>query len=219
MCKKAFKTKKEQKEHEETHKESPDEAGLTCISCDKRFQSSHSLKQHMESKHKNTDNRPDGNEHTETQNNEMPQNIACVKCNKVFATGSEIDEHMKEHVEGNQKNFESPNQNKICRHFRNGFCFKGDQCVFKHSKSNQNSIPACRRGPQCIFWYQNRCKFFHYGAQNPPSFEGPRACKFGEECWNIASCVFSHPEQGFRFAKRTTRPPQGFRNMNQWMDY
>ena len=234
ICKQLFKTDVEMKEHKRVHNKSQEKTELICIACDKAFQSEHSFKQHMLAKH-HTRNQsrsvtPDRGDkqslpvgHPQRyQNKNINQNIACLQCSKVFATGREVEDHMTEHTEENmnQMEFEVPQQDKICRYFRKGFCFKGDQCVFKHSKMHEPQAPMCNRGPLCIFKAQNRCLFLHpeLDSQNSQQ-KWKRECRFKEKCWNISSCLYSHNMQGFRFSGRNTRPPLMARNMNTWKDY
>ena len=151
----------------------------------------------------------------------MALNFACAKCGKVFATGSAVEDHMVEHVQVNENNkdFYDARKEKECRYFRNGMCFKGDKCAFKHSKVREHQPRACNRGLQCKFNAQNRCNFFHPENLKPKVQEKQRKeCRFQERCWNISSCSYSHVKQGFRFSSRNIWPPLGARNVKVWMD-
>ena len=221
VCDKMFKTKNEAKEHEETHSNK-----FVCITCDKVFLSEHSFKQHMQSKHGNNDRArtslPVGHPNR-YQRKESVQNIPCTICSKVFATGKEVDDHMEFHKEENktQQGFQSTWKEKICRYFRNGFCFKGEQCLFKHIEASGHQAPPCRRGQQCSFKARNMCKFFHSEQINQNSQEKRmKECKFQERCWNMVSCLYSHStQQGFQFSRGHNRPPQGVTNMSAWLEY
>ena len=205
-------------EHEEVHKNE-----RVCIACDKKFPTEHSTKQHMQSKHHNNSKSSLPVGHPDRYHRkEVVQNKACVKCSKVFATGKETEDHMKEHARAND-GFEYPRTEKICRYFRNGFCAKGEQCSFRHI---ENRIQECRRGQQCIFLAQNRCRFFHQnlGAQKSRVWWGQhrqqKECKFQENCWNLSDCQYIHKEQqGFQFSQQTNRPPKRVRNMRTWINY
>ena len=209
-CKLAFKTRSELKRHEGTHTQKSSVRGFKCISCDKDFQAQHSFKQHLDTKHNNTKKFPVGHPGRYVEH----KNIACTKCDKLFYTGSEVEEHMTEHRATNksEQNFQFQRKRKVCRYFKNGFCFKGEQCAFSHIQPQNNDIQVCRRGQGCKFFYQNRCKFFHENAG--VHFKKQRACKFGEKCWNFSTCEFSHDNQGFRFSHRTNRPPQNMRDVD-----
>ena len=130
---------------------------------------------------------------------------------------------MLEHT-GNkaEQSFKTPVMDKVCRYFQNGFCRKGDQCLFKHTDIQTNSTPMCGRGQGCFFFQQNRCNFFHpgVGVQMPRMQHKSKTaeCRYREQCWNISECPFSHPNQGFQFVQRQTRPPQGVR-MSVWRNY
>ena len=208
------------------HTEIQESVNLVCISCDKEFNSEHSLKQHMNSKRINVNALPVGHPERARKNNNETLKIACVKCDKRFSTGKDVEEHMQEHNgDGNtDQEYENPSVDKICRFFRNGYCSKGDECLFKHIGGQTNSTPTCNRGPGCFFFQQNRCHFFHpsAGIQQPriQPKSSQRECRFKQQCWNIADCPFFHPGQGFRFARRQNRPPQeGVRGMSAWIDY
>ena len=148
------------KKHEEIHTQKINEGGLKCITCDKEFQTQHSLKQHLDTKHKSNNIKfPVGH----PGRYEQQKNIKCTKCGKLFQTGREVQEHMVEHtVENNdEQTHQFVRKEKICRYFKNGFCFKGEQCAFKHVQYRNNDTPVCRNGQECKFFLQNRCKFSH----------------------------------------------------------
>ena len=133
---------------------------------------------------------------------------------------------MKEHVQNSnaQKEFVMSSQEKTCRYFRRGLCLKGDLCPFRHQNTDANFTPACSRGQGCTFFMQNRCNFYHpgVGVQAPKSqqragYDGiQRECRYKDDCWNIMTCSFLHPQQGFQFVRNMNRPPP---NMNIWRNY
>ena len=146
----------------------------------------------------------------------MQQNgksMACTLCDKRFDTGKDIENHMIEHEGEANEGFQTPREEKICRYFRNGFCYKGEQCVFKHIKTGP---PACKRGQKCIFFYQNRCRFSHEGSGIQ---EKQKECRYKERCWDLSTCKYLHRDQDFQYVKQTNRPPQGVRNMNIYQNY
>ena len=224
VCDKRFKTRENLRDHEGVHKTVNDESVLTCITCDKQFASEHSIKQHMQSKHSSDNNQrlPVGHPQRYQKVNH-PQNIACVQCGEIFPTRRDVDDHMTVHAEENNRNkkdFVNPWKEKTCRYYRNGNCFKGDRCAFKHSKMHEHKTPLCNRGQDCIFKTQNRCVFFHpeIGVQSSQQ-RLKKECRYKEGCWNISSCLYSHNMQDFRFSGRNTRPPLMVRNFNTWEDY
>ena len=179
----------------------------------------------MNSKHSNEKELPVGHPQRAHMKNNESTNIACLQCDKRFTNGKEIQDHMKEHTGGNAgQEFKNPGVDKICRYFKNGFCRKGDQCLFKHTEGQTNFTPKCARGTGCFFLQQNRCHYFHpgVGVQMPrmQTESLQSECRYKEQCWNISTCSFFHSNsnQGFRFAQRQSRPPQGIR-MNMWRDY
>ena len=94
-----------------------------CISCDKEFLNQHSLKQHLNSKHKTEGELPVGHPQRSQKQNNLSQNTACVQCDRRFTTGKEVQDHMQEHIGNNkEQNFINPDMDKIRRYFKRGFC-------------------------------------------------------------------------------------------------
>ena len=213
-CEQTFKTKTEHDKHKtEAHVNKQNGRMFKCITCDSTFESEHSVKQHMQSKHKSASSFPVG--HPQRYARALPpsQNIACTKCNKRFATGNQIEDHMTEHDK--ESEFKNPRDDKICRYFRKGRCLKGDMCHFKHQ-----TPPVCNKGPNCVFFAQNRCRFYHPGGSNNNNKSmKQRECKFKINCWNITTCSYFHPQQDFQFLRKSNRPPQYVQNMDVWRDY
>ena len=187
-----------QKEHtEEQH-----QAIFECETCEKTFTTEPSLKQHTNSKHakhKERQNLPVG--HPERVRDQesvslMSMRNACNICGCRFQYQNQVEAHMREH-NTNQQGFERRQARKSCRYFRRGYCLKGNQCAFEHSEQTQNHTPACNKGLECRYLYQNRCSFFHpgIGVQKPQNM------------------------QDFRFGRRNKRPPMSSNNMNDWMNY
>ena len=200
-CNKRHKTKGELTEHIQALLNSI----LVCITCDKNFESQHSLKQHMSSKHSSERSFPVGHPQRTQLKNHETLNIACTKCDQKFANGRQVDLHMKDHTDG----FKTPTSDKICRYFRNGYCAKGEHCIYKHVEIKSEETPRCNRGPDCIFMQQNRCNYFHpnIGVQRPKTNKNPKQCKFQEHCRNKFECNFSHNTQVFRPGMMWSRPP------------
>ena len=218
-CKQTFKTKSDHNKHKAVaHENKQSERPLTCITCNKLFETEHSLKQHIQSKHKGEVVLPVGHPQRYARAALHPsQNIACTKCDKRFSTGRQIEEHMTEHDDESniKQEYKNPRDTKICRYFRKGNCLKGNRCLFKHT-----SLPVCNRGQECIFLAQNRCRFSHPEfINNKRDFANKKDCKYKSECWNQITCAFRHPQQGFQFVQKTNRPPQVIPNMSVWMDY
>ena len=67
------------------------------LSCDKEFLSQHSLKQHLNSKHKNEGELPVEHPQRAQKQNNQTYNIACVQCDRRFSTGKEVQDHIQEH--------------------------------------------------------------------------------------------------------------------------
>ena len=100
------------------------------------------------------------------------------------------------------------------------------QCPFKHSQAHAQNTPVFKRGQQCRFLNENKCNFFHHGVrvQNPRGQQNggqsgqQKECRFQNRCWNISTCSFLHPEQGFQFAKRTPTGSQEHECMGRLLD-
>ena len=238
QCGEKFKTKGELNEHmDQYHKQSQNQQErLSCAKCGKVFSGEHSLKQHISSKHTEIKHLPVGHpdqaklKNTSNSSISNTAHILCGQCGKAFKTGEEVEVHMQVHIhieEEEKGTFLEKNELKICRYFKRGFCSKGNQCRFIHSKQYQQPTPQCDKGSMCTFLKQNRCSFFHpgIGVQNPRKTFSPiqtnetRACRYKSQCWKIDVCPFEHPRKGFQFAQKTNRPPMKTNHMNLWMDY
>ena len=237
-CKTNFKTKQESKQHIDqvhTRQSEPQQAKLNCSKCDKVFQSEHSLKQHSNTKHIDVSQLPlghpdqakDKNRRSQVRNN--TSYIVCGPCGKTFVRGEDFEVHMLEHIDESENSaFQEQNEARACRYFKRGTCTKGTQCRFTHSKQYSEYIPKCIKGPSCIYFKQNMCRFFHpgNGVQNPRNKSSTeqtyrnKACRYRTQCWNIdTTCKFTHPRTGFQFAQKTNRPSMSKSQVNAWMDY
>ena len=230
-CRENYLTKEELKDHiSSAHSTTKN---IQCNKCDKQFVSEHSLKQHTTSKHRNTiDNcsLPIGHPDRIQSNNSQSRilNIACIYCDKRFANGQDIEHHLKEHSENTEQLannvFKDVKVNKPCRYFRIGVCVKGNECKFLHTDivaRNQSYLPKCNRGPECKFYMQNRCKFFHSRTSVENTYKPQyinKQCKYKSDCWS-KRCNFNHPNQVFQLANKTNKIPIGSTMMNTWMDY
>ena len=143
--------------------------------------------------------------------------IKCIfkECGLITDTEAAMIKHLddKHLINAPSENAESDNKSKQkeCRHFKNGKCFKGNQCKFEHIESshqcqkcgynantreslethikfkheNENkSTKPCRNGEQCIHKAQNRCKFLHRETPNKKQTNNKtnQKCKRGENC-------------------------------------
>ena len=117
--------------------------------------------------------------------------------------------------------------NHADKYFRHGACFKGDECKFLHTDKamrNQSYLPAqCNRGPECIFYMQNRCKFSHQTISFKNTHRGraqynKKQCRYKGDCWS-KRCPYNHPDQVFQLGNRTNKPPIRSAMMDVWMDY
>ena len=113
-------------------------------------------------------------------------------------SGEEIEVHMLEHVDESENGaFKEQNETKACRYFKRGACTKGTQCRFAHTKQYKEDIPKCFKGPNCIYFKQNMCRFFHPGnsVQKPCNKNSneqtyrKKACRYRTQCWNIDTIV------------------------------
>ena len=233
VCKQFFKTKNDLVKHKQTHIKDQEQVKMVCITCDKTFYTEHSFKQHMLAKHKEkehtstSDYRPVG--HPDRYQNKQENNrwFACTKCTKLCGGGSELEAHMAEHIDNSGRNegFQRVHKEKICRYFKNGYCAKGSQCLFKHYSHEPKGVEICKRGLHCTFLQQNRCNFYHEGVgiQNPKvsqEYNGQRKeCRFQERCWNYSTCTYYHKQLDFQFIKRSNSRPLSASNMDTWINY
>ena len=86
---------------------------------------------------------------------------------------------MRKHYEKDHK-MDQEKSKVVCKHWRNGNCFKGNKCDFSHvghqNTSNVKStsktstkVPACKNGSSCDWLGKGICSFFHpqVGVQKP----------------------------------------------------
>ena len=233
-CKRTFVTKDELREHSSSEHTSSivnSAQNIQCNECDKQFSSEHSLSQHKTSKHGNVRNiyLPIGHPDRAKTKDDKVLNIACTFCDKRFANGKDVDDHMKEHIENTEQStkntFTEARISKECRYFRMGACIKGNACRFMHIKRlARNQVPEqahCNRGPECIFYLQKRCKFFHprISVENSHRRQNiEKECRYGGDCWK-QTCPFIHPDQVFQYTNNSNKPPIRSTQMNAWMDY
>ena len=193
ICQKIFNTKNELKEHKEmTHKGTTQ---FKCNKCEKEFTYHNSLVQHAKTKHEDTGRLPVGHQTWARKQNANQQgnnverflctecpaefrseqdlifhtgthkiNIPCNHCDKMFETKQDQHHHNRTAHAGFTK------VQKLCRHFLQGWCAKGQMCSFSHvlpqnqwpqKEQDQQQVPLCKRGPGCDFWRRGVCNFFH----------------------------------------------------------
>ena len=138
-CKKTFQTKKDLNDHiQKTHTSNLH----SCKHCEAKFMSAHALKQHTTAVHTEKQTLPLGHPDKASQQNASqetsPKKFKCRICGKGHTSGTMLDDHL------GQDHCEPAPQD---RGFRN---------------------QECRRGPQCHFFAQNRCMFFHQVQYNQP---------------------------------------------------
>ena len=157
-------------------------SSFKCEVCEKIVQSQHALKQHMSSIH---------------SRNKRTINIECTECKERFLTGHKVEEHMKT-KHHSKDGFEVGRNRRECRYFRNGYCNKGDTCMFKHTIERNTQV--CRNGENCYFLKINKCKFYH---QKMPRKQ--TECRYREGCRNLSDCRFYHPIEDLRQSDKQIR--------------
>ena len=210
---------------------------IACYECDERFETGTDLSKHMEIHVAGTSMNIASDTEKGYRNTRIEKTCRyfrkgfCAKgsqcrfkhekCDERVSRGKDLERHMtasEAETKSNYEGFKRSRAEIICRYYRRGFCEKGNQCLFKHEKTQRNSTPACNRGVECRYLYQKRCRYFHQGVgvQNQEQKE----CRYKNECRNQSKCPFAHPVQYFRFTQRTVRPPQGthVRNMEIWRE-
>ena len=99
-------------------------------------------------------------------------------CGKRGKSLKEIQKHQESEHQGE----EVVRSREVCKHWRQGKCFKGNWCMFSHvghqEKQNVNSnsttstwTPACKQGERCDWMAKGSCRYFHkgVGVQKPSS--------------------------------------------------
>ena len=148
----------------------------------------------------------------------------CENCGQKFHNKSKFREHAAECSEA----FEIVNVS-LCRYFANGFCRKGNFCMFSHTKSRQNT-PLCRNGQACQYKARGFCRFSHQSQermhriqrifQEPSRTESQtKRCFYMEDCRRVPNCPFSHYEQDFPPLPRNHPPEPTTTNIEGWEDY
>ena len=138
-CKNAFKTLKEVDFHiTQVHTTNSAEniPKFNCARCNISFDAKAKLRVHNEKKH--TDH----------------QRYPCQLCEKSFPG----EAHMNKCTTGFQTVNPQP-----CRYYINGFCLKGNSCVFSHEIRPSVWAPFCRYGQRCDYLAYGECSFFHPG--------------------------------------------------------
>ena len=149
--------------------------------------------------------------------------LSCMICDARFSTRKGINEHI--HQVHSQEN----NMKPICKFFRQGRCTRAE-CEFRHpmqpntnSQMSQTSAPVCRRGQTCIFKSQNRC-FYSHLEDEIRSHENrnhrSKPCKYGDDCWKISQCTFSHNSSKMDFqSSKTNKVCPNPRVNSVWQEY
>ena len=125
QCKIAYVEKHDLTLHnQENHKEKEWE----CEVCENTFTAEPPLKQHMSSKHRNSQSLPDG--HPENIREQQMLQFNCNMCGYTSSLPYQLQNHMKEHTQaGGSQKFENPKVNKPCGYFKRGYCAEGSQSV------------------------------------------------------------------------------------------
>ena len=207
-------------------------AKFKCNKCDNVFTTLNALKQHTQSKHEASARVPVGHQVWANKQNvrQVQIKISCTNCPAEFRTEHDLKEHTKTHkvfkIACNEcdEKFEIKQDlnhhirtahrefktiQKPCRHFKRGWCEKGQMCSFSHALNNnqwpqmgqEQQAPTCRRGPGCTFWAQGTCFYYHQRAgvkQEQEQYlrsKQQKKCHFQERCWNL-ECRFAHVDFG-----------------------
>ena len=162
-CKKRFTTMDNLVEHalkEHSKKVTPKDK---CQECGMEFDKLDNLVHHIIREHSLTGHGEQASSAGVQLDQIWPYSDSTMKCFDCGLLVGDIQKHKRD------RHFKQ----KICHNFQNGHCkFPDHVCLFIHqyqdnfqsqsSQSNQSpsNIP-CRNGPWCIYFNQNRCKFFH----------------------------------------------------------
>ena len=136
--------------------------------------------------------------------------FSCSECGHRAKTAQEIKQHQKNiHQQAVEVSKE------VCKHWRNGNCFKGNQCMFSHVGYQRNKTTEstkvtnttswtspCKHGSSCSWLEKGMCQFFHRGVgvqkpagrqqsqQSPKQQDSRKLCHFNERCYNKPTCPF-----------------------------
>ena len=173
-----------------------------CDKCPSQFQNKEQLLNHVNSEHVSHQHKCDKCP-SKFQKKEQLQNhiinkhvIKCIfnACGLITDTEDDMIKHLDEdhfvNASSEDKETNSKPKQRECKYFKQGRCFKGNQCKFEHTPSSHKcekcgfsantseslethmkfkhgneiqtkSTRPCRNGDQCIHKAQNRCKFLH----------------------------------------------------------
>ena len=170
--------------------------------------------------------------HTDTCKEAQNNVYACSMC---AHRGSSIQE-VKKHQADTHSDEVIEVSKEVCKHWRKGNCFKGNNCLYSHvgyqqkvnsndtPKQNTNSwTPVCRHGEGCSWLSRGNCRYFHkgVGVQKPASGKSiirpslpqgrqdsrkQKMCHFDRKCTNTM-CQFKHSsDKGFPQQRGQNRP-------------
>ena len=179
-CRSAFKTVNDLDRHiQSTHTNRNPPKQFQCEKCVEKgtFRDIHSVRIHTQKKHA------------------VSVEQECENCGRKFLNKLQFILHRAECTE----EFELVNV-PLCRYFTNGYCRKGNFCLFSHANSRQN-IPICRNGSGCPYKARGFCRFSHPSQEkmnrNQRVFLEPsrsisqsKRCYFMEDCRRAPYCPF-----------------------------
>ena len=181
------------------------QSGHLCLTCNQRFVTNNGLEKHIQDKHTELwcdycgdmfRNKSELDKHMEQcgelgmeavecdkcskklvrwgsrKHKCQPQKkaISCTVCDMIFKTVDDVKRHAADEHRSNK------DKSKIvCRHYKNGNCYKGDRCDYahvgfvtnnsqeKHNSVNTKKASMCRHGDSCSWLARGVCGFFHRG--------------------------------------------------------
>ena len=167
----------------------------TCQQCKKRL-SKPALRRHKRNK--------------ECQKNNAQ--INCNECGMICDNISDLNNHVNNEHEDRSR--------EVCRQYKRGNCFRGNNCKFAHvgyqniseNSNNSNGMKSCRNGANCRWHARGICKFKHDENQNqnnsPQTSQSSqsrrlpgcinqtennsRQCWYKNNCRRAPNCPFSH---------------------------
>ena len=167
-CEYTSTNKQHMRGHMTKHKK---KSSYNCTKCVRRFALEHSLKQHMESQHREAANPPVGHSQWAQQRNE--EQVNCTKCTMVLKGTNELNQHMKkDHSHKcNECGLVHDNRDALITHLRevhsidiyiDWSCkdcheiFNGKENLDKHKCSEQDRFQE-RKQEECRYFRQGRC--------------------------------------------------------------
>ena len=171
-----------------------------CPDCGFQARTSNDIKKHQNEKHNEV---------------EVSREVwACPDCGFRARSSNDIKKHQ------NDKHNEVEVSREVCKHWRNGNCFRADRCKFSHvgvqrkqtspsttgSSTANKRTAACRHGDKCSWFERGICSYFHKGVgfqkpaaqmqhgiiSNEQGSQAGKLCHYNNKCNRRSTCPHRH---------------------------